>query len=184
MARKTRFLTEHEKKLWGKYSKTIQPIHKHKAEKPQKSKPQHHHKVTAITHHAPVVHPSKPKAPSHENPFDPEFYGGLSANNYRKLTRGGFPIEARLDLHGHKQHEAMDTLTTFIKSNHSKGKRCVIVITGKGRLTGSGVLRQKVPEWLAGGHLKQLVLAITTAKPKDGGEGALYVLLRRKKAKP
>ncbi len=90
-------------------------------------------------------------------------------------------IGARIDLHGHTQEEAYRALCAFIASSRAAGRRCVLVVTGKGsRPDGTtGVLRQSVPRWLNMAPLREKVLSFTHARPKDGGEGALYVLLKR-----
>lgn len=98
-----------------------------------------------------------------------------------KLRKGKMDIEARLDLHGYSQEQAYSALQDFIPKCQAQAKRCVLVITGKGR-SGDGVLRQKVPQWLMEGALAGIVLKISPAIPKDGGEGALYVYLRRIRA--
>ncbi len=87
-------------------------------------------------------------------------------------------IEARLDLHGKTQDEAHRELSSFIARAQAQGKRLALVITGKGR-EGKGVLRESVPRWLNEPALRGRVLALTNAQPRDGGAGALYVLLRR-----
>ena len=92
------------------------------------------------------------------------------------------PIEARLDLHGMTQAEAHRALAGFIRTARGGGKRCVLVITGRGAPRdhgGAGVLREAVPRWLAEPGLRPHLLAIATAQPQDGGAGALYVMLRR-----
>lgn len=102
----------------------------------------------------------------------------VDARTDERLRKGKMPIQAKLDLHGYKQDEAHAALVKFIKSSYARGCRCVLVVTGKGR-GGEGVLRRKVPYWLGEGELSPMVLKIHTARPHDGGEGALYVLLRR-----
>jgi DNA-nicking Smr family endonuclease len=87
-------------------------------------------------------------------------------------------IEARLDLHGKTQDEAHRELAAFIARAQSQGKRLALVITGKGR-EGKGVLRESVPRWLNEPALRGRVLALSSAQPRDGGSGALYVLLRK-----
>lgn len=105
-----------------------------------------------------------------------------------RLRKGQIPIEARLDLHGYRQHQAKDALEPFIKAAYASGKRCVLVITGKGNFSPKsdhcetpmpGVLKQKVPLWLSEGALGEIVLQFCPSQPKDGGSGALYVYLRR-----
>jgi DNA-nicking Smr family endonuclease len=95
-------------------------------------------------------------------------------------------IDGRLDLHGLTQAEAHDRLSGFVKAAQARGKRVLLVITGKGYKAPnsqhggeSGVLRRAVPRWLNAPDLRPLVLAIHAAQPRHGGEGALYVLLKR-----
>lgn len=98
-----------------------------------------------------------------------------------KLARGKMKIEGSIDLHGMNQIEAHENLARFIRSSHSRGRRCVLVITGKGRDGKPGILRKRVPEWLNEPPLEAYVLRIAQAKQHDGGAGAIYVLLRRKR---
>lgn len=108
----------------------------------------------------------------------------------QRLKRGKMPIEGRLDLHGRTQNEAYDALLDFIPRAYSQKKRCVLIITGKGNRQENGVyspspktgvLKQKTPEWLNTAPLNAYVLKIETARQIHGGEGALYVLLRRER---
>jgi DNA-nicking Smr family endonuclease len=103
-----------------------------------------------------------------------ERFAGIDRANAEKLKRGQHRIEARLDLHGLTQTEAHGALTSFIHASRGAGKRCVLIITGR-----SGVLRPAVPRWLAEAELRPHLLAIAAAQPRDGGSGALYVMLRR-----
>jgi DNA-nicking Smr family endonuclease len=104
----------------------------------------------------------------------------------RRLSAGRKPIEAVLDLHGHRQAEAHSRLVSFITSAHRHGKRVVLVITGKGREeasdmnpgSGRGVLRRLVPLWLGDPRIASLIVAFTEAGRTHGGEGAMYVHLR------
>lgn len=107
---------------------------------------------------------------------------GLDRRTMDRLRRGQIRVEGRLDLHGHTQDEAQSALVDFLRRAQGSGKRCVIVITGRGRMgRGGGVLRSQTPRWLNLPSLRPLVLGFATAQPKDGGSGALYVLLRKKK---
>ena len=98
-----------------------------------------------------------------------------------KLARGEFAVRSHVDLHGMAFDHAREAVDGFIAQCRAKGERCVLVITGKGRNSPGqiGVLREGIPEWLASGPSARCVLAFVTARPCDGGEGALYVLLRR-----
>lgn len=110
--------------------------------------------------------------------------GGLDRRTADKLRRGKIPIEAVLDLHGLHQGAAQAELFRFLQISAEAGRRCVLVITGKGSRAGSGesgVLRRMLPLWLGLAPVSGLVLAHSPAHPRDGGEGAFYVLLRRKR---
>ena len=96
----------------------------------------------------------------------------------RRLVQGNLEIGARLDLHGMTAAQAERSLARFIDSASTAHHRCVLVITGKGR-GGQGVLRRLVPKWLKTSPLSGRILAISNATQADGGEGALYVMLRR-----
>jgi len=106
---------------------------------------------------------------------------GVDGNTMERLRKGKLPIEGRLDLHGMTQDQAHSALMRFIEAAFGHGKRCLCVVTGKGtRITGEiGVLRQAVPRWLNQPGLRSKIIAFTHAPHKDGGEGALYVLLKR-----
>ncbi len=89
-------------------------------------------------------------------------------------------IEARLDLHGMTQAEAHGRLVAFVEGHQAAGRRCVLVVTGKGTWREEGgVLRDAVPRWLNEPGLRPRILSFSHAQPKDGGEGALYILLKR-----
>lgn len=106
---------------------------------------------------------------------------GLDRRTEMKLQRGQMEIAARLDLHGMTQVQARTALEYFIADSHARGRRCVLVITGKGSLNKPGVIRARLKEWLAEGALADRILATAPAQPKDGGAGAVYVLLRRRR---
>lgn len=104
---------------------------------------------------------------------------GLDRRTALRLKRGQLPIEARLDLHGLTQAVAHRELASFVARASTAGKRVLLIITGKGTKEGTGVLRAAVPRWLTEAALRPSVLAMAPAQPKDGGDGALYLLLRR-----
>ncbi len=98
----------------------------------------------------------------------------------RKLRRGTFPIDARLDLHGMGVAEARRQLDLFLRTMRARRERCVLIVHGKGQhsLQGLGVLRGEIAAWLSQGASSEHVAAFSTARDADGGEGAAYVLLR------
>ena len=107
-----------------------------------------------------------------------------------KLRKGKIRIDARLDLHGMNKVQAHDALISFINNAYARGHRCVLVITGKGKAKSSdqhwihnepGVLKKSVPTWLKTPPLNNIVLKTQQAAIKHGADGALYVLLRKKR---
>ena len=105
---------------------------------------------------------------------------GIDRRSAERLRRGHLPIEGRLDLHGLTQEKAAMRLADFIERSESAGKRCLLVITGKGLASG-GILRDQVPRWLNQPPNRGRVLAFDYARPQHGGSGALYVLLKRRR---
>lgn len=103
---------------------------------------------------------------------------GIDRRTADRFRRGRMDIQGRIDLHGMTQVQAHGALTGFIRSSAAQGKRCVLVITGKGT-RGEGVLRRAVPHWLGDPTLRPLILSYSQAQPQHGGQGAVYVLLRR-----
>ncbi len=98
-------------------------------------------------------------------------------SNQRPVRRGNLDVEARLDLHGHTQDTAFRELTGFIALQRAMGARCVLVITGKGRL-GTGVLRSRFLEWIASPDIRPLLAGYSRAHQRHGGDGAFYLLLK------
>ncbi len=127
-----------------------------------------------------VTIPVVERPPLAPPPLDP----GLDRRTAQRLKRGQLEPEARLDLHGMTQARAHGALQGFLARSQQGGLRCVLVITGKGfRMTGQpGILRASVPRWLDESPNRSRLLGFSPAQPKDGGEGALYIMLRRLKS--
>jgi len=108
---------------------------------------------------------------------------GLDIKTFQQLKSGSLSVAAHLDLHGMTLDQAQENLLFFIKESYLQNYRCVLVVTGRGRNSpgGQGVLRSEVGTWLTRDPLRRVVLAFCTARPKDGGAGAVYVLLRKQK---
>jgi DNA-nicking Smr family endonuclease len=103
----------------------------------------------------------------------------LEPRRQRRLSRERDPIEARIDLHGHGRFQAQDALTAFLLGAQARGYRAVLVITGQGRRGGTGVIRASVHEWLQAPALRSVVSGFAPAARRHGGDGALYVTIRR-----
>jgi DNA-nicking Smr family endonuclease len=116
--------------------------------------------------------------------FHPEYQeGGCESRNrplIKKLRRGGFSIQAELDLHGLTQREALAELEAFLKECRFRQFRCIRIVHGKGRRSRNKVpvLKKMVPKWLSSKRLARYVVAFASAPPSDGGVGATFVLLR------
>jgi DNA-nicking Smr family endonuclease len=97
----------------------------------------------------------------------------------RRISMSREPISGRLDLHGLTQDQARAAVLAFIRRAYDDGSRAVLIITGKGAM-GDGVLRRCTPEWLADPAIRPLIAGLSTAERHHGGEGALYVALKRR----
>jgi DNA-nicking Smr family endonuclease len=106
---------------------------------------------------------------------------GLDPRLVRRLRRGDFAWQAHLDLHGHTAAEARVAVEKFVLQAFRDARRCVLIVHGRGHNSKdhTPVLKEGLKTWLARGALGKVVLAFATARPNDGGAGALYVLLRR-----
>lgn len=173
-----------ERELWRTAMHDVRPL---RARKPAKlhteAAPSVPPKEPAPPKPAPKKTISTPPPPPKPKP-PPELAIGRIADVDKRLAerlrRGRLPIEGKLDLHGLTQEEAHDQLAGFIAISQKQGRRCILVVTGKGLWReGAGILREMVPRWLNERPNRARVLAITQAQPQHGGAGALYVLLKR-----
>lgn len=108
---------------------------------------------------------------------------GLDIKTFQQLKAGSLSVVAHLDLHGMTLDQAQESLLFFIRESYLQGHRCVLVVTGRGKNSpgGQAILRTQTETWLTKEPLRRVVLAFCTAQPKDGGAGAIYVLLRKQK---
>ncbi len=108
---------------------------------------------------------------------------GVDKRSAERMRRGRMTIDGTLDLHGYTQDRARHALADYLADAQAAGKRCILIVTGKGDITqGGGVIRTQTPRWLNAPENRARVLAFDYAQPKHGGLGAIYVLLR--KARP
>jgi DNA-nicking Smr family endonuclease len=132
--------------------------------------------------------PARPPAPP-PKPAPVPHAAVLDRQTARQLEKGRLEVEARLDLHGLRQRDAHAQLRRFLKSAQGRGLKHVLVITGKGADPETrksfyeeeerGVLRSAVPRWLTEPDFAPLVVSFSPAPRRLGGDGALYVRLRK-----
>jgi DNA-nicking Smr family endonuclease len=165
-------LRPEELKVWGVVAATVHPL-------PGRAAPAPPPQETAAE--TPARAPAPP--PQAPRPVRPRQAVEEIEPNWRwRIAREREAIGARLDLHGMDQDRARAALEAFLRRAQDEGWRAVLVITGKG-FQGDGVLRRRTPEWLAAPHLADIVAGISEAGRRHGGEGALYVALKRKRRK-
>ncbi len=106
---------------------------------------------------------------------------GIDRRLLKNLKKGDYALQAQLDLHGLTSEEARGEVERFIDHARNSGKRCVLIIHGRGHNSADGipVLKERLKVWLTRGRSARAVLAFCTARPHDGGAGALYLLLRK-----
>jgi DNA-nicking Smr family endonuclease len=179
-------LTSDEERLWSLVARTVRPLRTGG----------HVQKPAIETPRKPGVRdaprPMKGKAPVGPNVATPgqrpptgPALSPIMRKEKQKLARGHAAIDARIDLHGMTQTEAHAALRSLLHSSQAKGAKFVLVITGKGAPSAwrgdRGVLRRQVPMWLALPEFRRYVLGFDVADTGHGGEGALYVRLRKAK---
>jgi DNA-nicking Smr family endonuclease len=179
--RRKRGLSEEDRALWESVAKQIKPLRKRpRVPKPlvvakeadSKAAPKPAISPRPVVQ-ARIVAPAKPAPP----PLAP-----IGRRERSHLSRGRKDIDARLDLHGMTQTRAHRALFGFLQRAHHDGMTFVLVITGKGKMGSEaerGVLRRQVPHWLGLPEFRSLVVGFEEAGIGHGGEGALYVRVRR-----
>ncbi|QOZ22376.1 Smr/MutS family protein [Bradyrhizobium sp. CCBAU 51753] len=180
-SRRKRALSEEERALWESVAKHVKPLRKKAAAAKAQTAPD------PITHHVaakpiPIKTAAAIKPAPAPRPAIPPL-APIGRRERAKLSRGRQEIDARLDLHGMTQTRAHRVLFAFLQRAHHDGLTFVLVITGKGKAgsadTERGVLRRQVPEWLSLPEFRSLVVGFEEAHIGHGGEGALYVRVRR-----
>jgi DNA-nicking Smr family endonuclease len=180
--RRARPLSSDEHRLWATITRTIKPLGRRKPlDAPARPPPVPEPEAQPAR---PIWAPSLPVAAKAEAASPPP--ARLERRLRQRLARGSVPIERRLDLHGLTQRQAHDALKGFLHSAQAEDARVVLVVTGKGLRQADGdlfaergVLRRMVPQWLKGAEFRSLVVGFEAATIGHGGEGALYVRLRR-----
>jgi DNA-nicking Smr family endonuclease len=179
--KRRRGLSYEDRVLWTHVTKAIKPLRARAVAEPDDD-------AGAIEPQVSPKHLSKPAAPAkaaahHAAPSLPRSaappLAPLGRRMKQRVARGKEQIDARLDLHGLTQSEAHGELLRFLRRANARDARLVLIITGKGRGGEPGVLRRQVPHWLALPEFRELVVGFEDAHVTHGGEGALYVRVRR-----
>ncbi len=175
-------LSDEDKALFRAHMRSVKPLNKKELVKSEKIRPV---PIKKITH--PSVAPPKKSIPLSDFIQEPiqsdtqlKWYRhSLPTARLRALKNGAIPWEGRLDLHGLRPDPAREAVCDFILNQHSQGRRCLLLIHGRGSYQGEPpVLKNLINRWLP---QFDEVLAFHSAHPKDGGLGAVYVLLKRQR---
>ncbi len=191
MARKTKGKQGDDRALWDEVTKSVKPITTDKHNfadllkndsKKSEVKPltQKSAKIRAYgLGPAPKI-PSKSNSPSN---LELGKVVDVDKSTADRMKKGRMAVDAKLDLHGMTQNQAHGALSDFVSRAYDRGHRCVLVVTGKGIWReGGGVLREQVPRWLNQPPIRAKILSISYATQRDGGSGAIYVLIKRRRS--
>jgi DNA-nicking Smr family endonuclease len=185
-----RQLSDEEETLWAGFARSIKPL---KSAKPvAKTSLKSSATPSVASPPAPSQPRSHPVTPPETRPAPSPPLAPLGRRLKQRVARGREPIDARLDLHGMTQQQAHAALLRFLHRAQASGVKTALVVTGKGLRKSSrsdgrdadnrpGVLKRQVPMWLALPEFRPLVVGFDDAHVGHGGEGALYVRLRRGK---
>ena len=179
MSRKRRIPDGEDEALWQAVTADITPLPRRHPPLKKKLEPKVPAQAPVIRHMKPLALPPAlpPRVIRPKPPLEHGQTPDVDRRTAERLRRGQMPIDMRLDLHGMTREEAHHVLSAALASAWGSGRRVILVITGKGQ----GILRDAVPRWLNEGERRRRILAFCHAQPKDGGSGALYVLLKRKR---
>jgi DNA-nicking Smr family endonuclease len=174
---KRRKLNEEERSLWGRITRSVAPLQRKASHAADRSATE---SISTASDRKPAARVRGASTlPTSTLPLEP-----LDRRTRQRLARGSVEIDGRLDLHGRTQREAHVALLRFLRRAQAGGARFVLVITGKGGRAGDawserGVLRRQVPLWLQQPEFRAYVSGFEEAHVGQGGQGALYVRLRR-----
>ncbi len=172
------FVSEEDRALFRDAVGTVRPVADERHYPPRQRK----------RRHATEPDPAPGSVPRDFEPMVPDAFQsgdvlsfvrpGLQHRQLRRLRRGQMPVDAQIDLHGMSVTQANAALSEFLGRARERGWRCLRIIHGKGygSRRGGGIIKSRVDRWL---RARPQVVAFCSARPADGGTGAVYVLLRR-----
>jgi DNA-nicking Smr family endonuclease len=177
-------LSDEDLTLWRYVTRNVTPTHG----RPSIPSPRHPEAEAPDPSPRPAITETPRPAPSRPAPPRALVLGasdGIDRRTSQKFSRGEMFIDGRLDLHGMTLKEAQAAVQNFIRNGAATGRRCILIITGKGRTgssDGHGRIRREALHWLDHPSLRPHILAVNEARQQHGGSGALYVLLKRIRA--
>lgn len=172
MTKRPRALSGEERALWRAVTREIKPLRARKIVDQE---------AMAVSAPPAPAKPSRKKTPAPAPPAKTPALSPLDRRARQRVARGVTGIDARIDLHGMTQERAHAALLRFVRNAQANDAKLLLVITGKGAREGErGVLRRVVPQWLALPDMRAFVVGFETASIRHGGEGALYVRVRRR----
>lgn len=180
MTRSRRDLSTDDLKIWRHVTRSVNPLPGFRHPTPEDDdiaeEPRREKRSEAV-----VVETPARVSPRPTPPLTLGATADMDRRTAQRFQRGDMAVEGRIDLHGLTLDQAHSALTAFVRGAHARGARCVIVVTGKGKGGSIGKIRNETPHWLNQAPLRPLILAVSEARHRDGGAGALYVLLKRKR---
>jgi DNA-nicking Smr family endonuclease len=183
--RRRRELSEEERALWRGVARSVRPLRRHAKRDAETPEPSIAAPPARTSHKGKATKPTKIVEPARAaKPPAPPPLAALARREKQQIARGRTAIDARIDLHGMTQSQAHAALVRFLRRAQGDGAKFVLVVTGKGSRAADGasergVLRRQVPLWLQLPELRDAVVGFEEAHVGHGGEGALYVRLRR-----
>lgn len=176
-----RGLSADEATAWETLVATVTPIHPSKAKGPQANGP-----ALASSEHTPERQRAVPSVATRPTSSKPNPPGNLDGQWDRKLKSGAISPDITLDLHGHNLDAAYDRLMGGMSQARAIGARTILLVTGKPRPVDPadrgvkrGAIRAKVLDWLAASSHRAAIAAVRRAHIRHGGDGALYIILKR-----
>ena len=181
MSSRRRDIDAAEKKLWRHVTRNVTPYHSlNKTE--IESEPSSTSERASQTRPSSSANKNTPKSTSHVMPITLGATANIDRRTSMKFKRGKLSIDGQIDLHGLTLRQAHDAFNDFVRRSYTRQDRCILVITGKGRGGEKfGKIRRELPHWINESSLRSYVLAVSEAQIRDGGSGAFYILLKRKR---
>lgn len=180
-------MTPEDRRIWTRVSGSVTPPKSRKAPRVPVAGPTGSDVPIAEAGPRPAARPvaARKAAPTPTSSSPPRLPGRsppeeLEPRRQRRLSRERDPIDGRIDLHGFGRFEAEDQLRAFLIGAQARGWGAVLVITGQGRRGGTGVIRGSIHDWLHAPALRTVVSGFAPAARKHGGDGAIYVTIRRR----